>query len=57
MNNKKVPDYMILINGSNRLPDGFEQTVEIIPVENAVGENMKLRKRPMRLFGVCARIF
>ena len=35
---EKKPDYMILINGENRLPDGFEDTVEIISVENDQGK-------------------
>lgn len=50
MNNKKAPDYMILINGKNRLPDGFEQTVEIIPVENAVGEKYEIEKKTYEAF-------
>lgn len=42
--------YMILINGSNRLPDGFEKTVEIIPVENAVGEKYQIEKKTYEAF-------
>ncbi len=46
----KKPDYMILINGENRLPDKFEETVEIISVENAVGEKYQIEKKTYEAF-------
>ena len=30
---EKKPDYFVLVNEDNRLPDGFENTVELIPTE------------------------
>ena len=45
-----MPDYMILINGENRLPDGFEKTVEIIDVENCAGEKYKIEKKTYEAF-------
>jgi len=44
------PDYMILINGTHRLPEQFEETVEIIPVENAVGEKYQIEKKTYEAF-------
>ena len=46
----KTPDYMILINGTHRLPDNFDSTVEIIPVENAVGEKYLIEKKTYEAF-------
>ena len=48
--NAKKPDYMVLINGANRLPEGFEDTVEIIPVENAAGEKYQIEKKTYEAF-------
>ena len=31
---EKNPDYLVLVNEDNRLPDGFEDTVELLPTEN-----------------------
>ena len=45
-----MPDYMILINQENRLPDNFEETIEIIDVENAVGEKYKIEKKTYEAF-------
>ena len=46
----KTPDYMILINGQNRLPEGFENTVEIIDVENCAGEKYRIEKKTYEAF-------
>lgn len=43
-------DYMLLINEANRLPDKFEDTVEIIGVENAVGEKYQIEKKTYEAF-------
>ena len=40
-----MPDYMILINSENRLPEGFENTVELIWVENCAGEKYQIEKK------------
>ena len=49
MSTKKT-DYMILVNGENRLPDNFEDTVEIIWVENAIGEKYQIEKKTYEAF-------
>ena len=49
MNNKRS-DYMILINPEHKLPQGFADTVEIIPVENAVGEKYEIEKKAYEAF-------
>lgn len=51
---EKKPDYLILINEDNRLPDGFEDTIEIIPVENAVGDKFEIEKKTYEAF-LCLR--
>ena len=51
---EKNPDYLILINEDNRLPDNFEDTIEIISVENAIGEIYKLEKKTFESF-LCLR--
>ena len=43
-------DYMILINGRNPLPDGFADTVELISVQNAVGEEYIIEKKTYEAF-------
>ena len=45
-----MPNYMILINGENRLPDGFENTVEIIDIENCAGEKYQVEKKTYEAF-------
>ncbi len=45
-----MPDYMILINGENRLPEGFENTVELIWVENCAGEKYQIEKKTYEAF-------
>lgn len=47
---EKKPDYMILINGENRLPDGFEDAVEIISVENTQGKVIQIEKNTYQAF-------
>ncbi len=42
--NKKA-DYLVLINEDNRLPDGFEDTVEIITVKNIFDEEYQIEKK------------
>lgn len=44
------PDYRILINPVHKLPEGFENTVEIIPVENCVGEKYEIEKKTYEAF-------
>ena len=46
----KKTDYMVLINEANRLPEGFENTVQIIAVRNAVGEQYRIEKKTYEAF-------
>lgn len=46
----KKPDYLVLVNEDNRLPDNFEDTVEIISVENAAGETYGIEKKTYEAF-------
>ena len=46
----KKPDYLVLINGENRLPEGFEKTIELIDVENAVGDRYQIEKKTYEAF-------
>lgn len=43
-------DYLILVNGENKLPLGFEETVELITVENAAGNPCKVEKKTYAAF-------
>lgn len=54
---KNTPDYLVLVNGEHRLSDDFEDAVEIISVENAVGESYKVEKKPTRRFCVCGKTY
>ncbi len=46
----KQPDYMVLVNEDNRLPENFDETVEIISVENAMGDTYGIEKRTYQAF-------
>ena len=48
--NEKKPDYMILVNEENCLPDNFESTIELIDVENAIGEKYQIEKKTYHAF-------
>lgn len=48
--NEKKPDYLVLVNGEHRLPDGFEDTVEIISVENTQGKVIQIEKKTYQAF-------
>lgn len=50
MSATKTADYLVLINASNRLPDGFENTVELISAENSVGDKFKIEKKTYEAF-------
>lgn len=47
---KKSPDYLVLVNGETRLPDGFADTIEIISVENAIGDKYRIEKKTYEAF-------
>ena len=50
MNESKKPDYLVLVNEDNRLPENFEDTIEIITVENAVGNTYQIEKKTYEAF-------
>ncbi len=50
MNEKERPDYLVLVNGDNRLPERFEDTVEMISVENAFGDKYEIEKKTYEAF-------
>ena len=50
MNEKQKPNYLILINEENRLPENFSDTVELISVENAFGDKYKIEKKTFEAF-------
>lgn len=47
---KRNPDYLVLVNEDNRLPDGFENTVELIPTENIAGNQFLVEKKTYEAF-------
>ncbi len=48
--NEKKTDYLVLVNEDNRLPDGFENTIELVSVENAVGDQYQIEKKTYEAF-------
>lgn len=46
----KKPDYLVLVNEDNRLPENFEETIELISVENAVGDRYQIEKKTYEAF-------
>ena len=47
---EKARDYLVLVNADNSLPQGFEDTFELIWVENAVGDRFKVEKKTYEAF-------
>ena len=47
---EKNPDYFVLVNEDNRLPNGFEDTIELIPTENVAGNKFKVEKKTYDAF-------
>lgn len=41
----KNPGYLVLVNEDNRLPCGFEETIELITVKNIFDEEYKIEKK------------
>ena len=46
----KTPDYLILINEEHRLPDGFEDTIELVAGKNAIGETVELERKTFEAY-------
>ena len=44
------PDYLILLNHTHRLPEGFEDTIELITVKNCEGEEFQVEKKAYEAF-------
>lgn len=43
-------DYLVLVNGANRLPEGYEETVERITVQNCEGDSYEVEKKTYEAF-------
>ena len=46
----KKPDYMILLNHTHSLPEGFEDTIELITVKNCEDEEFQIEKKAYEAF-------
>ena len=46
----KKPDYMILLNHTHSLPEGFEDTIELITVKNCEDEEFHIEKKAYEAF-------
>ena len=46
----RKPDYMILLNPTHRLPEGFEDTITLLNVENAAGEAYRVEEKAYEAF-------
>lgn len=46
----KKTDYLILLNHTHRLPEGFEDTITLLSVENAVGEAYRVEEKAYNAF-------
>ena len=42
---KKHPDYLLLVNAENKVPEGFAETVELVPAENVAGDRFLVEKK------------
>lgn len=47
---EKKTDYMVLVNGEYRLPEEFTDTVELIQVQNSVGDPYQIEKKTYEAF-------
>jgi LAS superfamily LD-carboxypeptidase LdcB len=47
---EKKTDYMILLNPTHRLPEGFEETITLLKVENAAGEAYRVEEKAYQAF-------
>ena len=47
---EKKPDYLILINSENKIPEGFVDTVALVEVENAEGARFFVEKKTYEAF-------
>ena len=42
---EKHPDYLLLVNAENKVPEDFAETVELVPAENVAGNQFKVEKK------------
>ena len=47
---EKKTDYLILLNHTHRLPEGFEDTITLLNVENAAGEKYRVEEKAYAAF-------
>ena len=47
---EKKPDYMVLVNGENRLPENFEDTIELVMAKNMEGVCYPIEKKTYEAF-------
>lgn len=47
---EKKTDWLVLVNGANKLPDGFAETVELVWCENPLGERFQIEKNTYAAF-------
>ncbi len=50
MSESKKTDYLVLVNEDNRLPENFEETIKIITVKNAAGDEYGIEKKTYEAF-------
>ena len=46
----KNTDYMILLNHSHRLPEGFEDTITLVEAKNVNGETYRVEEKAYKAF-------
>lgn len=49
-NGKKGTDYMVLVNKQNKLPDDWEDRIELVDVTNGLGETVQVEKKAAEAF-------
>ena len=42
---EKHPDYLLLVNAENKVPEDFAETVELVPAKNVAGNQFKVEKK------------
>lgn len=47
---KSKTDYMILVNKQNKLPDDWEERIELVDYTNGLGETVKIEKKAAEAF-------
>lgn len=47
---KSKTDYMVLVNKQNKLPDNWEETIELVDYTNGLGETVKIEKKAAEAF-------